>query len=104
MEIPVFAKKRNTKEGKVFYTYITRMTKRNGDEITATVKFREECGAPDIKKCPCNIIIHKGGCNISKEEYIVEESGEVKEKNILWVNSWENGSEYVDRSMDEFDI
>ena len=102
MEITIFAKKRQTKEGKSFYGYITTLKAKNGEEVTMGVRFREECGSPKGEKCPCNIIIEKKDVNISRKHYADEETGEVMESKTLWVTNWKPGSEYVDHSTDEF--
>ena len=102
MNIVVFAKKRNTKEGKIFYTYLSKLTKKDGTEVTCAVKFRDECGAPRPEVCPCNLIIEKGDCNFSSKASVNDETGEILTSNTLWVNKWEMGDPYVDHSMDEF--
>lgn len=102
MQIVVFAKKRNTKEGKVFYTYLTKLTKKDGTEITSAVKFRDDCGVPRPETCPCNLIIEKGDCNFSTKATTNEETGEIITSNTLWVNQWSVGDPYVDHSMDDF--
>ena len=104
MEITIFAKKRTTKEGKIFYNYLGKLKKKDGTEITAQIKFREACGNPNAADCPMNINIAKEHCNFSPKEVKVEENGELKTytRNELWVEAWEKGSEYVDHSMDDF--
>ena len=105
MEKTIFGKKRTTKEGKPFTTYITKMTRKDGEEITVQVKFREECGVP--KTLPCNIVFDKKDANYSEkiEKYVDEKTQEEKEtvRRILWIQNWEEGSEYVDTSMDDFE-
>lgn len=101
MEITVFAKKRTTHEGKKFFTYLTTLTRKDGTTCTASVKFAEgEAPKPDI--CPCNLIVEKGDCNMSKGEYINPETGEVKDTFTLWVKRFSMGSPFVDTSMDDF--
>ena len=105
MQITVFAKKATTKEGKSFVRYISRPTKKNGEEVTATVKFREECGAPSADNCPMNIMLTKADCNMSSRWYEnTDENGETvrRESKTLWVSNWTEGEPYVDHSMDEF--
>ena len=102
MQIVVFAKKRNTKEGKLFYTYLTKLVKKDGTEVTTAVKFRDVCGEPRPEVCPCNLIINKEDCNFSSNIINNEETGEIITSNTLWVNKWEMGDPYVDHSMDEF--
>lgn len=103
MKLTIFAKKRNTKEGKVFFTYITKMKKKTGEEITATVKFQEECGNPKAEKCPMNIEVDKHDANFNiKTE--TDEAGEVYTRNTLWVSAWKPSADiYVDHSMDDFE-
>lgn len=104
MEITVFAKKRKTKEGKAFTSYLTKLIKKStGEIITATVKFREECGAPKSETCPCNIIIDKKNANLSSREFEREDTGEMATSYSLWISAWEKGSEYIDKSLDDFE-
>ena len=102
MQITVYAKKRQTQEGKNFFSYITKLTKKDGTEVTTSVKFREDCGQPKGDQCPCNIIVEKGDCNFSTKTIVDEETGEALQSNTLWVNNWRMGDEFVDHSMDDF--
>lgn len=104
MELTIFAKKRTTEEGKSFYSYITTLTKKDGEKQTVGVRFREECGQPKGDTCPCNIIVEKGNANLSTKSFIREDTGEVAESLTLWVKAWEKGSEYVDTSLDEYEF
>lgn len=106
MQITVFAKKRTTKEGKLFYNYLGKLKKKDGEEITAQIKFREECGNPKADQCPMNIIVEKENCNFStKKVEVNDEEGSTKTyiRNELWVSDWSKGEEYVDHSMDDFE-
>lgn len=102
MEITLFCKKRKTKEGKSFDSFLAKLTKKGGTQITASVRFREECGQPKGSECPCNIVIEKGQCNMSEREWFNDETGEISKSYTLWITGWERGSEYVDHSMDDF--
>lgn len=102
MEITVFAKKKKTKTGKDFFTYLTTLTKKDGEEEMIEVKFREECGVP--KSCPVNLIIEKSDANISKKTVIREDNGEAFVRKTLWVSAWKEGEPYVDTSLDEYDL
>lgn len=102
MEITIFSKKRQTKDGKNFDSFLARLTKKDGSQITASVRFREACGQPKGDECPCNIVIEKGQCNMIEREFFNEETGEIAKAFTLWVTDWERGSEYVDHSMDDF--
>lgn len=101
-EMVIFAKKRTNTDGKSFYTYLTKMTCKNGEEIVCCVKFREECGAPDPKECPCVIEVENSDCNYSPKRYIDEASGMNMESHILWVKKWKPGGDYIDTSMEKF--
>lgn len=104
MKLVIFAKRRKTKEGKQFTSYLSKLTKRDGTEQLVSVKFREECGNPDGKKCPMNIIVNKEDANLTRRTYTREDTGEPAETCTLWVSKWEMGEKYVDTSLDEFDI
>ena len=104
MEITIFSKKRTTKEGKSFYSYLTTLTKKDGTPHTVSVKFRDECGSPKPENCPCNILVNKEDCNMSTKQFIREDTGEPGVSYTMWVSNWTKGSAYVDHSMDEYDI
>lgn len=104
MELTIFAKKRNTKEGKTFYSYISTLTKKDGTSQTVGVKFRDECGEPKPDNCPCNIVVEKRDANLSRKDFIREDTGEVAESLTLWVKDWKTGSAYVDTSLDDYDF
>lgn len=110
IEITVFAKKRQTNQGKVFFTYLSTLHKADGSEVSCDVKFRDEAGLPKPENCPMNIIIEKADCNLVNRRYTVkttdEFTGEVTEEErnraVLWVAGWKQGGAYVDHSMDDF--
>lgn len=103
MNLTVFAKSRTTKEGKPFNTYFTKLTKKDGTEITTELKFREECGAP--KNFPCNIIVDKRDANFVEKEITYEKNGEEQDalQRRLWISNWKDGEPYVDHSLDDFE-
>ena len=108
MKIVVFAKKRQTKDGKPFTAYVTKMVNKNGEEVTAGVRFREECGSPKESECPCYIEFDKGSANLATRTTEVEDSEthEIKEivSRNLWITSWKKSAEkYVDHSLDDFE-
>ena len=95
--ITVFAKRRQTADGKKFSTYFTTLP---GDERAVKVKFREDCGAPD---CPANIDLMNGECNMSQENYTDVVTGELKTVPVLWISKWNySKDEYRDTSMDKY--
>lgn len=105
MKLTIFAKKRTTKDGRPFYNYLTTLTKKDGEEVTMQVKFRDDCGQPKGENCPMNIVVEKTSCNYSEKIRTYEDKDGNKEKTIdkvLWINAWTEGEPYVDTSMDEF--
>lgn len=104
MNLTIYAKKRTTQDGgKTFYTYLTTLRKKDGEELRCAVKFRQECGNPKGEDCPMNIIVPKSGANLSVERYTDEETGELLEAARLWVSEWKKGEAYVDHSLDDFE-
>ena len=102
MEKTIFAKKRTSREGKKFYSYLSTLVNSDGVTIPVSVKFREECGSPNPNDCPMNIIFDKANANLTTREYIREDTGELANSFTLWISKWEKGSEYVDHSLDDF--
>lgn len=103
MKVTVFAKKGTSREGKKFDRYIGRISRKNGDEITVAVKFREDAGTPKAADCPMNIIVAKEDANLAAREYVREDTGEVATSYTLWVSKWTPGEAYVDHSLDDFE-
>lgn len=102
MELTIFAKKRQTADGKkTFYNYLTTLTKKDGSELKCAVKFRESCGNPKPEDCPLNIVVDKKAANLSHKELTLE-TGEVYTVYTLWVSDWKKGAAYVDHSLDDF--
>lgn len=103
MNLTVFAKSKTTKEGKPFNTYFSKLTKKDGTEVSVELKFREECGAP--KNFPCNIIVDKQDANLVEKEITYEKDGEEKEalQRRMWISKWTDGEPYVDHSLDDFE-
>ena len=98
----IFAKKKTTKEGKIFHTYLTTLKKKTGEEIIAQVKFRDICGSPEPEKCPMNIVFPRSKANMTVREYTREDTREICEQYVMWVSEWAEGKPYRDTSMDEF--
>ena len=103
MEITIYAKKRTSSDGKPFFGYLSTLTRKDGTKQTVSVKFREDCGNPKADKCPMNIVVEKVNANMTVKEFTREDTGEVCNSYTLWVSEWEQGSEFVDHSLDDFE-
>lgn len=103
MEITIFSKRRTNKEGKIFFQYITTLEKKDGSTETMRVCFRG-VDAPKPESCPRNLIVHRDNANVATRKYTDPATGEIKLSRTLWVSQWENGSEYVDHSLDDYNI
>lgn len=102
-EITIFAKKAQTADGRVFYKYLTRLTRKDGGEDVVEVKFTESAGAPLSNSCPCNILVDKNNVNMTNRDFVDNKTGEIRIAKRMWVSDWEVGSEYIDHSMDEYE-
>ena len=106
MEITLFAKKRNTKEGKVFYQFLTTLERKDGTTETMRVAFRDVEGnsQPKPDSCPRNIAFNREDANIATTSYTDNNTGEIKKRKTLWICGWNPGSEYVDHSLDDYNL
>lgn len=107
MLLNVFAKKRTSKDGNVFYNYLSTLTKKDGEQETVQLKFREDCGQPKGDSCPRVIEVKKEDANLVKKLITVEsEDGEEKEieERKLWISAWEDKGAYVDHSLDDYEV
>lgn len=106
MEITIFAKKRTTKEGKVFFNFLTTLEKKDGTTETMRVAFRDVDGntQPKPDSCPRNIQFDKDSANIAKRKYTDPNTGEIKMQSTLWITAWTEGTPYVDHSLDEYNL
>ena len=103
MEITISAEKRNAKDGKTFYSYLSTLIRKDGSKQTVAVKFREEAGNPKPEKCPMNIKFDRCAANMATKEFIREDNGEVATSYTLWIPAWEPGEPFVDHSLDDFE-
>ena len=103
MEITIYAKKRTTAEGKTFYSYLSTLTRKDGGKQTVSVKFRDDAGNPKPEHCPMNIKFEKGWANMSTSEFTREDTGEIGTSFTLWVSRWEQGTPFVDHSLDDYE-
>ena len=104
MEIAIFAKKRQTKDGRSFYSYLTTLTRKGGEQVTCSAKFCEAFPGPKPESCPINIIVDKADCNFTSKRVLNQATGEVFESNTIWINKWAaSPNEWEDHSMDDFE-
>lgn len=106
MKIAVFARKIEDKNGKKYYTYSARLTRKDGNTESVGVAFREECGSPDPKKCPMNIVVDRKNANLAerRREVTDKATGELVERvyKTLWISEWKESEKYVDHSLDDY--
>lgn len=102
MQTAIFAKKRTNSDGRVFYTFLTRLTRKDGTEVTAQVRFRDPAPQPEPDACPMNIVFERPDANFTTKDIVNEETAEVVTSNTLWIKKWTQGEPYVDSSMDDF--
>lgn len=102
MELTVFAKKRTTKEGKLFYTYLTQLTRiEDGEPVTVQAKFLEGL-APKADDCPLNIIVDKEKANLATKK-IETEDGEITSR-TLWIKEYRISEiPFEDTSLDDYE-
>lgn len=100
--LTIFAKKRNTKEGREWVSYLTQLKKKDGTTQTMTVKFKDD--EPDLDMCPLNIDVEKSDMNISQKKYETEDGSEAVGY-TLWVKNWsESAEQWLDTSLDDFEF
>lgn len=112
MEINIFGKKGINSEGRTFPIYFSTLTKKDGSQDSVNVKFREACGSPDLKDCPCTIYVEREKANLVIKPIIVEDdgvksvltddNGEVKMRRTLWISEWQMVGPYIDHSLDDY--
>lgn len=108
MLLNIFAKKRTTKDGKDFYNYLTTLTKKDGEQETVQVKFRDDCGQPKADDCPRTIEVKKENANLVKRIITVPGRDDQPDKEVeerkLWVSEWEDRGDYIDHSLDDYEF
>lgn len=104
MKFAIFAKKRTTKEGKQFISYIGKLKMKSGEEVTATIRFAEGIEKPNPAACPMIIEVEKENSNMSTRTYTDADTGEKKTGYTLWAGGWKDtGEVFVDHSLDDFE-
>lgn len=103
MEITIFSKRRTSKDGKTFFQYLTTLTRKDNTTEVLRVCFRN-VDAPKPETCPRNIIVERDNSNIATRHYTDNSTGEMKTSRTLWVSAWEQGTEYIDHSLDDYNF
>ena len=109
MKINVFGKTVEW-QGKKFAAYNGRLIRKNGEEFPVTIKFRQECDAPSLKDCPCQIEFSTLDANLviktlkdAEGMPMFDANGEVKTSRTLWIKAWKMIGPFVDHSLDDFE-
>lgn len=101
MKITVFAKERKGKDNNSFLSYLSKLTKNTGEEVTVQLKFSEECGRIKKENCPCIIEVDTSDCSYS-ERKVVKDDREIINR-VLWINKYNKTDEvFVDTSANVF--
>ena len=102
LKITVFAKKITKKDGTKFTTYLTKLTTKSNEEISAKVMFNDDDHpAPKADQCPIVINVDRTSANLSSK-INTDENGEQFVSKTLWVKKYEITDEkFVDHSLDD---
>lgn len=101
MKITVFAKERKGKDNNSFLSYLSKLTKNTGEEVTVQLKFSEECGRIKKENCPCIIEVDTSDCSYS-ERKVIKDDREIINR-VLWINKYTKTEEvFVDTSASCF--
>ena len=101
MKITVFAKERKGKDNNSFISYLSKLTKKTGEEVTVQLKFSEECGRIKKENCPCIIEVETADCSYS-ERKVIKDDREITNR-VLWINKYTKTDEvFIDTSADVF--
>ena len=101
MKITVFAKERKGKDNNTFVSYLSKLTKNTGEEVTVQIKFSDECGRIKKENCPCIIEAEPCDCSYS-ERKVVKDDKEIINR-VLWINKYNKTDEvFVDTSANIF--
>lgn len=101
MKITVFCKERNGKDNNKFLSYLSKLTKNTGEEVTVQLKFSEECGRIKKENCPCIIDVEVSDCSYSERKFIKDDR-EITNR-VLWINKYTKTDEvFVDTSASCF--
>lgn len=94
MEITIFRKQKEDKNGRTFNSHFTKI-----DGEFYDVRFVESKGAKEPPECPCNIEVQPGGVSV-KTRSLTEGKHAGETFKTLYVYGYKPGSEFVDTSAD----
>lgn len=109
MKITIYRKTRTTKptdgsRPKTFNVYITKLTKKNGETITATVKPAEEIRSEIDRITSFPIVVEFQKKNANLETRIgTNKDGDFIEFYTLWLKKVDVYEEFIDTSLDDFE-
>lgn len=102
MKLTIFAKKRQTKEGRTYYVYLTALTKKDGTVMNGIAAKFNDCPVPKPEECPLIIEVEKSDANLSAKKY-TDAAGIEKMSHTLWISQWMRSAEiFQDHSLDDF--
>lgn len=109
MKITIFRKTRTTKptdgsRPKTFNVYITKLTRKNGETITATVKPTDEIKSEfdRITSFPIVVEFQKKNANLDTRMG-TNKDGDFTEFYTLWLKKVDVYEEFIDTSLDDFE-
>lgn len=109
MKITIYKKTRTTKptdgsRPKTFNVYITKLTRKNGETITATVKPTEELKSEFDRMTIFPFVAEFQKKNANLDTRIgTNKDGDFIEFHTLWLKKVDNYEEFVDNSLDDFE-
>lgn len=102
MELTIFCKTMKKKDGGTYPRYISRLSKKNGEEVSFAVKFEQEAGQPKPENCPCIINVEKEDASYSEKKK-TRDNGSTVIQREMYIKKWSKlDKEWVDNSMDAF--
>lgn len=100
MKLTIFSKSMKSKEDRKFKVYLTRLKRKDGEEVPVRVSWADGVVIP--ASFPCIILVDKKDANLSQKSYR-DADGNLGTSYTLWVNDYSpSGEEYVDHSLDDF--
>lgn len=109
MKITIFRKTRTTKptdggRPKTFNVYITKLTKKNGETIIATVKPTDDIKSEfdRLTSFPIVVEFQKKNANLDTRAGENKE-GDLIEYHTLWLKKVDVYEEFIDTSLDDFE-